>query len=103
MRRIPPLFAIEDLPLALSYIGGLFGIGSVGFIDSYTIYLFSNYGLLLLVLIIASLPIFPYLKKHYGDSKLLLIIKMIFACLILVVSMAYLVDAGYNPFLYFRF
>ena len=97
------LFAIEDLPLALSYIGGLFGIGSVGFIDSYSIYLFSNYGLLLLILIIASLPLFPYLKKNYGDNKLLLVTKMVFACLVLVISMAYLVDAGYNPFLYFRF
>lgn len=97
------LFAIEDLPLALSYIGGLFGRGTLGMIDSYTLYLLSNYGWLLLVLAIASLPVFPYLRKKYGDSKLLCVARVVLGCSILVVSMAYLVDAGYNPFLYFRF
>lgn len=97
------LFAIEDLSLAISYIGGLFGIGSVGLISTQALYLLANYGFLFVVLCIAATPIYPYLIKKYGDKGWFDVCKLVISCLILIISMAYLVDAGYNPFLYFRF
>lgn len=97
------LFAIEDLPLALSYIGGLFGLHGAGLIDTNTQYLLTNYGWLLLLLCVASMPVFPYLKEKYGNKNWLYVARLGLACMILVAGMAYLVDAGYNPFLYFRF
>ncbi|MBE6115113.1 MAG: MBOAT family protein [Erysipelotrichaceae bacterium] len=97
------LFAIEDLPLAVAYIQGLFGIGAEGIINSQTQYLFTNYGILLCILCVASFPILPTLEKKYQDTNWYQIARIGFVCFIMVTCMAYIVDAGYNPFLYFRF
>ena len=67
-----------------------------------------NYGVLLILLFFGStmLPkkIGLAIQGKLGEgSWLLLLLKCIFYAGIFVVSVAYLVDATYNPFLYFRF
>ena len=64
-------------------------------------YYFRNYVITLLLGIILSTPI---LKKPFEkmDKHIPWAATAVYA-LLLVVSVAYLVDATYNPFLYFRF
>ena len=67
-----------------------------------------NYGILLVILILGStrLPKFfgEKMEKRFGENGGVLTgARMIFYLGILLLSVAYLVDATYNPFLYFRF
>ena len=64
------------------------------------IYYIRNYGVTLIVATLFSTPIIEIAYRRVIKSKLIntLILMGIF-----VISIAYLVDATYNPFLYFRF
>lgn len=87
------IFAITDLGQIQVYASRLFS----GVISSDWIYYGKNYGMVLLVGILFSTP---WLKKWYEKHKQ---IASIFLFLLFILSIAYLVNATYNPFLYFRF
>lgn len=99
------LFFSPTLKSALSYLGYMFGIGAHGFIDSTGIYYFYNYIILFIIMGFCSVP-FTYKKfikisfggRKYGKAAAITVYTLIFVC-----SVAYLVNATYNPFLYFRF
>ncbi|MDU4145682.1 MAG: MBOAT family protein, partial [Clostridium sp.] len=59
-----------------------------------------NYGVSLIIAIIFSLPLVSMFYKKIDNFKW---IKTIILMGIFIISVAYLVDATYNPFLYFRF
>lgn len=95
-------FAHESLSDAVHYLGGMFGFGSLPFINASFLYDIRNYGVLLVILIIGATPIaknaFNRLRERTNGALVPVM------CLIgLIISTAYLVDASYNPFLYFRF
>lgn len=98
-------FEFENMPMAITYIKTMFGLGKVPFIDSSTIYYLYTNILLFIILGISSTPIlenaFRRLKTNEGKwSKILIPIIYMF---LLFLSTAYLVNESYNPFLYFRF
>ncbi len=98
------LFDTSTISEAFSYMGRMFGFGST-FYDSYTIYILINFGLLFVIAIIGSTNI---LKRAVDtiEKKVPALINygsIIFVVAVLLLSTAYLVDAGYNPFLYFNF
>ncbi len=99
------LFFSPGMGDAVSYIGAMFGIGANGLADSTGIYYLYNYALLILLSVICSVP-FTYKKFTrivFGGSKGRTAIAMGAYLAIFVLSVAYLVNATYNPFLYFRF
>lgn len=85
------VFALEDLRAGVRWIFMMAG-GSGSFINSGTAWIISNYGILLLLGIFGAVG---FGKKV--SEKLPVRIAVFF------LSIAYLVDAAYNPFLYFRF
>ncbi len=85
------VFAIDRLGDGLVWIGMLFG--STGrWCDGRALWLLSGYGLLLALGAAGSV----------GAGKKLCRYPVVWA-IVFFLSMAYLVDASYNPFLYFRF
>lgn len=95
------LFAIEGNGRdALLYMGNMFGFGTTHLIDTDTIYYLSNYKVVLLVCTLFSIPVFNRIKVSEHDKAVLTPILIFMA---LMICTAYLVDATYNPFLYFRF
>lgn len=99
------LFYFESLPKSINYLKAMFGLTPIEVINSKSIYLLYNYAILLFIAALASTPIthklIDYVKKrwegfYYFTSTAVIII-------IMFLSTAYLVDATYNPFLYFRF
>ena len=93
------IFAIEgNGSEAYHYLSVMFGQGH--FIDAQTIYYFQNYLIISIVCIIFSVPLTKKinLPKHLKES-----ITIILVAITLIACTAYLVDASYNPFLYFRF
>ena len=63
-------------------------------------YYLRNYAVVLVLGILLSTPILSKINDRLGRLGWL---QYVFYGVITVVSVAYLVDATYNPFLYFRF
>lgn len=81
------------------------GLGSAGFVNRQALYLFVTNFVLLIALILGSteLPkrsIAWICRKQEGME---VILQTIFIITIFLLSTSYLVNASYNPFLYFRF
>ncbi|MFI3254952.1 MAG: MBOAT family O-acyltransferase [Eubacteriales bacterium] len=96
------IFAIEDFARLGEYLKVMFGFGAVPPIDERFVYYFFSYLPLLVVASIASTP-FPKKQFHKLKESVQMPLGLFLMFLGLVVSLAYLVDSSYNPFLYARF
>ncbi len=94
------LFAVEETGHLVRYLSTCFGSGAL--FNANNLYQLRSYLPLLVILVFASLPVG---KKLYGrlseNTRALLSPVLVLAGLVLCT--ASLVDASYNPFLYFRF
>ena len=99
------LFAWEDIHGHRVYLKAMAGIGAGGWCDAQSVYLLMSNLILLVLFIIGStsLPkrIVGFLTARDGIGTALL--QSVFVAVMLVLSIAYLVNGTYNPFLYFRF
>ena len=90
------IFQITDLGQLGVYLTRMFAFD----FGTDWLYYIRNYGVILIVGILFSIPLIPNLYKKIEHIK---IVPIITCTIILAASIAYLVDASYNPFLYFRF
>ncbi|MBR5361540.1 MAG: MBOAT family protein [Lachnospiraceae bacterium] len=90
------LFAISDLKQLGIYISRLF----VGGVSSEILYYLRTYGVILLIGCILSSGLGNRLYERIREKKAVTV-PMLTA--VFVLCIAYLADASYNPFLYFRF
>lgn len=88
------LFELFDFNSITAYFKAMYLNNT--FIDSTFIYLISQNLIILILTILASTPIFKKLLKNEYIKFTVLIISFF-------ISIAFLVDASFNPFLYFRF
>ncbi|WP_291648097.1 MBOAT family O-acyltransferase [Clostridium sp.] len=88
------IFAITDITTLGIYIKKMFGMD----FRSDWFYYVRNYFIVIILCIISSTPI---ILKIY--NKMNKVIRSIVIVLLFIISVAYLVDSSYNPFLYFRF
>ena len=96
------LFQLDELPRVIAYYAAMFGAGGAGFISGTDLYYLSSYGLILTAAAVGCTPLAAGLLKKLPEKvRGPLVCVLCLLCLIL--STAYLVDATYNPFLYFRF
>jgi len=96
------LFDLPSLSAAGSYYASMFGFAQGGFVSAADLFYLKNYAVIFIAAIIASLPLGK--KLYYAlPSKVQNVITPILLVCVLIISTAYLVDASYNPFLYFRF
>jgi alginate O-acetyltransferase complex protein AlgI len=91
-------FALESVSEISSYFKAMFGLGEGGFLHTTTLYALSNFSVILIISCFFALPIMKKVKK-----RLPILINYLGYVAILIFSTAYLVDATFNPFLYFRF
>lgn len=89
------IFAITDINSLGVYFTKLVSFGR----DLNALYFIRNYGVTLVIGCLFSTPIFRATYEKNRRKPLGIIVLV----LIFVVSIAYLTDATYNPFLYFRF
>lgn len=102
------IFALDDFSMVLDYFRAMFGLNGAGLLNDQTIYLFYTNIIILIVLVIASTG---YPKKwvdnlcnRFAKYKLSIqVVKNVAFTVIFILSVSYLVNASYNPFLYFRF
>lgn len=101
------IFDAPSLSTAIENIGGLFAFTKLPAADLYTSYQFKSYAFILIIGMIAATPIpkkiGDYIQRKKYGAYLMRICEPILLILCLLLVTAYLVDASYNPFLYFRF
>lgn len=84
----------------------MFFLNDIAFINQETVYYLRSYFIIFVVGVIASTPILKYLfgkVKFKNKEEILGWGKIIYILFILILATAYLIDASFNPFLYFRF
>ena len=101
------IFAFDDTSKLIQNFKNMFGLGGLPFWGGkYDLYWIAGSWKLLVILVIASVPLFMHLGK-----KLTVKLPAVYGCVIepvttaalLIVSTAYLAGSSFNPFLYFRF
>ncbi len=95
------IFAFEDLSLGISYLGIMFGGGEL--VNQKAIFDLLSYLPMFVILCVASTPIAKKVLDVQFVKRVAPVLLPILAVTVLLLSVAYLVDSGYNPFLYFRF
>ena len=96
------LFAVEDFSRMGAWLAAMFGFAGGGLADAAAGYYLRSYLPMLIIAVVASTPLSARLWDRLPEKPM----KVILPVLLLgglVLSTAYLVDATYNPFLYFRF
>lgn len=94
--------SISDI---LGYYQNMFGMNGIALVSAESIYYFKSYFVLLVISLLAMGPWFKnvyetMLKKYPSSISSLELIGVVF---VLVMTTAFLLDASFNPFLYFRF
>ncbi len=102
-------FAIESGSGALNYLKVMLGMGKTGWVNTASLFDGMENLVLFAIALIGSTPVCRSIGKRlenstsgYGIAWYRFLDKLIPAVL-LIASIAYIVDATYNPFLYFRF
>jgi alginate O-acetyltransferase complex protein AlgI len=95
------IFANTDIAKGFAYIGAMFG-GCGRLADGLTLYYLRDNLVLLVICAIAATPIaktkWNFLRSEKGEYLMPLV-----TAAGLIACTAFIVDASYNPFLYFRF
>ncbi len=94
------LFAVEDMGRLGAYFSSLFGGG--GWFSAVDGYRLRTYLPTLVILIVGSTPLMRKLWDRLGE-RTRAVLQPLLVLGALILCTASLVDAGYNPFLYFRF
>ncbi|MCK4260774.1 MAG: MBOAT family protein [Halanaerobiales bacterium] len=104
------LFVFDDISMGQAYLRVMLSMNHVDLFDTQFIYYIYNYIILLFVLVISATPLIKnshiaLLQKLKGKKKVFYenVIMPIIYFIIFFLSTIYLVDASFNPFLYFRF
>ena len=101
------IFTWNENESGFAYLKAMFGMGG-GFADRGTVYLLYTNAILLVMLILGSTDLPVRLAglcraRIAGRDTLTTVVRCVFLTAVFFLSTAYLVNASYNPFLYFRF
>ena len=101
------IFYIESIPEMLNHILGMFGASGLLAFNTESLYYLKSYSLLLIAACIGCTPLIKNLlnklKKWKKIGKSMIILEPVFYAAVLIITTGYLIDASFNPFLYFRF
>ena len=96
------IFAVEDFTHMGVYLRSMFGMAPGGLTNDNVWYYFTSFLPMLIIAAVASTPLMTKLWKRLPVKAVKAALPVVLLAG-LVFSTAYLVDATYNPFLYFRF
>lgn len=98
------LFKATTLEEGLKYLSIMFGLSNFSNITfEYTYFISRKFIVLIIIGIIASTPIFKKIFNRYRDIKVFELIKTILIILLFIISIIFMVNSTYSPFIYFQF
>ena len=93
----------------VNYLKAMFGLQGAGVYTRETLFMSMENGILFVIAIVACTPLVKNICKKMSESQkgfgiaCYRILEKLLPAILLIASIAYIVDATYNPFLYFRF
>ena len=97
------VFKCENNSVLIKYIGNMFWINMVPFVDKAFIYQAKNFIVLILVSALFSVPLDIFFRTKITNDKIYKIVATFFLCIGVISSVSYIYMGSYNPFLYFMF
>ncbi len=108
------LFKLEDIPETLSYIGAMFRFSKLPYTEFSARYYLDNKMIVLIIIgIIACVPWGEVLPRRASGvlagfvtakpGKPACMVRRVLLIILLIISMLFIVNSTYNPFIYFRF
>ena len=101
------LFDANSVGEAAAAIGGLFGAAGVSAVNPISLYYLRSFAVVFLIGIVGATPLPKRIVEQLGSTRAGAMVVDVLEPLVLVsvlaVSIGYLVDGSFNPFLYFRF
>ena len=101
------IFYYPTLGQALTHVGAMFGVGSVGALDPQSLRVIKTYTLFPLIAFVASLPVGPAFARRLravgAGGRTYEVLSVVFLSATLALSVLLLVGQSYNPFIYFQF
>ncbi len=102
------IFAFDSLGDGLSYIRMMTGFGGIDFVNQEFLYLLLTNIVWIVIMVLGSteLPkkcILKVMEALKNKEWVTTVLQSAFYVVVFIIALAYLVDATYNPFLYFRF
>lgn len=101
------IFRSESMAYALSYLKSMIGIGGAGEVYYASLYYNREIIFLLVIGILGSLPVSRFLESRFEGFRFTRrwypLATYLYSFCLLLLSTSYLVNGGYNPFIYFRF
>jgi len=86
------------------YLGNMFAVNGIDAYNFESLYILRSNLVLLLIAGLGAVPLFRNIYERYSNILLVrAVIMPVFYVIVLTVSIAYLIDSSFNPFLYFRF
>ena len=100
------IFSVNSTNEIFSGLKNMFFINDIPLTNQEIIYQLRNYLSIFIISIIASTPVISIIINKLKTTKLNIIINKlepIYYLILLILSTSFLIDASFNPFLYFRF
>ncbi|MBE5805454.1 MAG: MBOAT family protein [Clostridiales bacterium] len=110
------IFNTEGIQEIKNILCGLLGFGNYVLVSNESLYYLSSYLGIFIVAFISATPVFSMLcrkyffytkensqKKELVFSRILNLLEPVYLLFIFVISVSYIIDGSFNPFLYFRF
>jgi len=98
------IFGLGSVAEILIYLGDMFALNATPLHNLESLYLLRSNIVLLLIAIVGAMPLFRDLyEKVSGRGVVGSLAMPAFYVIVLLASVAYIVDASFSPFLYFRF
>ena len=97
------IFKSADLRSAYVYIKAMFGFGAEGIVDKSVWAYISQYWIFYVLAIIGCVPMVPWMDKKLNKNRLWNAAYAAVVMAVLVVSVSYIINNAYNPFIYFNF
>jgi alginate O-acetyltransferase complex protein AlgI len=98
------MFELGSVPEILGYLGDMFALNGIDLYNAESLYVLRSN---LVLLLIAAVGAVPLARNVYEKGSELAFVRAVVMpavyVLVLVTSIAYVVDSSFNPFLYFRF
>ena len=101
------IFHFDDYHELIQFLKGMFGNLTIPLVTHETIYYLRSYGVVLLVSLFAISPLGKQLVNSLAQkprfNRVIDVLEIGYYFVLLFISVSFLVDEAYNPFLYFRF
>ena len=97
------IFRSDSLGNAIAYMGYMFGSGQAPAFDGAFWGYFGEFGIMLAVGIVCSLPVAKYVKSKMKKSFVTDVLYILSLVVLFALCISSLISSSYNPFIYFNF